>query len=283
MIYSLYIGESAGVKALNFFIKKKKKISYVFSLDKQNIKQIKSICKKNKIKLFLKLPKNLNKIQKLTSRTNFIINIFSRFIIPNEILKKVKKSSFNIHPGRLPYYPGTNSVAGEIFNNEKYSALSVHEMNNKIDGGNILFIKKVKINNNDLAIDVWRKLFLKLNHSIDELINKLEKKKIKLQKNIYAKRKFFPKYIPNNGIIKKNYTKKKLLKLYKAGNLYPYKSSWGYLKFVYKNKVYIIKNLKIKKKKYKTFIIKKQFDDYNFILNTNNNTIYVYAIKNNEL
>jgi methionyl-tRNA formyltransferase len=280
MKIALFIGESSGINTMNLLIKKKIKISYVFSIDKKYRKKIKILCKKNNIFFFSNISK---KVKILTKKTDYIFSIFSRYIIPKEILSLVKINSFNIHPGLLPYYPGTNSVAGEIYNNESNSAISIHQMTSKIDAGKIYYIKKILIKKNDLAIDVWLKIHAKLNLAVSEFIKKLQTKNIFPKKNEVLKKKFFPKFIPNNGFLSKNDKTDYIFRVYRAGYLFPYTSNWGNLKFKYQKKLFIVTDLKKIKKIYKNFFIKKLCKKKDeFIINTNSNTFKVLARKKNK-
>jgi len=276
MKIALYIGESSGVNTIDLLIKKKIKISYVFSIDKKYEKKIKILCEKNNIIFFSSLSK---KLKILTKNSDYIFSIFSRYIIPNEILNLVKINSFNLHPGLLPYYPGTNSVAGEIYNNENRSAISIHQITSTIDAGDIYYIKKILIKKNDLAIDVWLRINTKLNLVISKFIKKLQTKNIFPNKNQISKRKYFPKFIPNNGFLSKNDKIFNILRAYRAGYLFPYPSSWGNLKFKYRKKVFIVTELKKIKKISKNFFIKKLYKKDEFIVNTNSYTFKVLARK----
>jgi len=279
MKIALFIGESSSINTINLLIKNKIKISYVFSIDKKYRKKIKIVCKKNNIFFSSNMSK---KIEVLTKKTDYIFSIFSRYIIPKKILNLVKINSFNVHPGLLPHYPGTNSVAGEIYNNESNSAISIHQMTSKIDAGNIYYIKKISIKKNDLAIDVWLRIHTKLNLVISEFIKKLQKKNLFPKKNEVLKKKIFPKFIPNNGFLSKNDKTVNIFRAYRAGYLFPHTSSWGNLKFKYQKKLFIVTDLKKIKKIYKNFFIKKLCKTDEFIINTNTNTFKAVARKKNK-
>ena len=82
--------------------------------------------------------------------------------------------------------------------------------------------------------------------------------------------------------MKKNDKIDYIFRIYKAGYLFPYTSSWGNLKFEYQKKIFIITNLKKIKKIYKNFFIKEISKKSGFIINTNSSTFKVQARKKNK-
>ena len=82
-------------------------------------------------------------------------------------LKKSKMKILNIHPSLLPKYKGLNTHLRVIKNKEKFSGCTVHFVSKKLDSGKIIIQRKVKINKNDTA-------------------KKLEKKILKIENKIYS-------------------------------------------------------------------------------------------------
>ena len=88
---------------------------------------------------------NLIKLKSLSQKSDLLISIYSNIILNKRYLKFFKFKCFNIHPGILPYYPGKNCVSGSIFNKERSIGSSIHLMTTKIDGGDIILIKKTNL------------------------------------------------------------------------------------------------------------------------------------------
>ena len=82
----------------------------------------------------------------LNKNTDVILSIFSRYIFSKNFIKNFKGVIYNMHPGLLPYYPGTNSISGTLYNCEKFTGVSIHAVTNKIDEGDIVLSKKIQIN-----------------------------------------------------------------------------------------------------------------------------------------
>ena len=70
-------------------------------------------------------------------------------IISKNFLKKYKKRIINIHPSLLPKFKGLNTFSRIIKNKETKTGCTVHYVNEKLDGGNIITQKSFFINPND--------------------------------------------------------------------------------------------------------------------------------------
>ena len=49
-------------------------------------------------------------------------------------------------------------MSGAIYNFERQTGVTIHKMSNQIDGGKILFQKKIRINKDDTLFSVMNKL-----------------------------------------------------------------------------------------------------------------------------
>ena len=70
-------------------------------------------------------------------------------ILSSNFLKKFDGKVINIHPSLLPKYKGLNTHRRVLENNEKFSGCTVHYVTAKLDSGNIILQKKVKISKTD--------------------------------------------------------------------------------------------------------------------------------------
>ena len=62
-----------------------------------------------------------------------------------KFIKNFSGKIINIHPSLLPKYKGLNTHQRAIENKEKYSGCTVHYVNSKLDSGQVILQKKVKI------------------------------------------------------------------------------------------------------------------------------------------
>lgn len=84
-----------------------------------------------------------------------------------------KIATINVHPSLLPKYRGPNPYIQTILNNEQYSGVTLHLMNENYDSGAILKQKKVIINECDTSKELKDKTVRQARELVCELINDL--------------------------------------------------------------------------------------------------------------
>lgn len=123
---------------------------------------------------------NFSKIKK----ADYLFTYTTKLIIPKKILKKIKYGSFNFH-NALPKYPGSGGNVYSILNNDKYCGITIHHLNDLVDNGKIIFVKKYKIKRNinikDLLNFIKKKQLIIFKFFINKInnhkwISKMEKK-----------------------------------------------------------------------------------------------------------
>lgn len=77
-------------------------------------------------------------------------------IFPKKILDRAKQYNINLHPGPVPNYRGCWGYQHAIINGEAEYGISLHFMDERIDTGNIIEIKKFPIAENDTSKDVYK-------------------------------------------------------------------------------------------------------------------------------
>jgi phosphoribosylglycinamide formyltransferase 1 len=135
----IIISNNSKSKGLNFgkIYKIKKKI-FNFKSNTLSEKEILIELQKNKINLIC-----LAGFMKILSK-NFINNFNGKIL--------------NIHPSLLPKYKGLNTHEKAIKNKDNYSGCTVHFVNSKLDSGQIINQKKVKISKNDTPKTLAKKI-----------------------------------------------------------------------------------------------------------------------------
>ena len=79
-------------------------------------------------------------------------------VLSKDFINNFKNKIINIHPSLLPKFKGLNTHERAIKNKEKYSGCTVHFVNSKLDSGKIIIQKKVKINKNETAKKLAKKI-----------------------------------------------------------------------------------------------------------------------------
>jgi len=80
------------------------------------------------------------------NKIDVIINVRTRCIYKKEILKAPRFGCVNIHHGILPIFRGTFSDLYALYENRP-AGISIHQMNEKIDNGKIIYTKQISHNN----------------------------------------------------------------------------------------------------------------------------------------
>lgn len=110
------------------------------------------------------------------------------WLIPSDFVKAFPDRIVNIHPALLPNYGGKgmygdNVHKAVIANNESYSGITIHLVNEKYDEGQIIFQEKVKIEPKDTPEILAQKIHT-LEHLyypliIEELVEEIRQKRPK--------------------------------------------------------------------------------------------------------
>ncbi len=203
-----------------------------------------------KIKMYLKdRTKNFQYIESKNSGDKFKISLLeyknfdyifsfrSFFILKKELLKKCSIMAINFHPGP-PEYRGVGCVNYAFFDNVKSYGCTAHRINQKIDNGPIIDVKRFKLDKKE-TIDSCLEKTHKLSY----------KQSIMIFKSILNKKNFLNESIKKNKTIKwsnKIKNKKDLEKFYQINLNLSKKNILRKIKSTYtkKFKPYIIYNKK---------------------------------------
>jgi len=166
--------------------------------------KVKKILKQNSKKFyFIKSKKRGENIKKkfLNIKYDYIFCFRSYYILRKNILKNTKKAAINFHPGP-PEYRGTGCVNYAIYENSRFYGCTAHIINEKIDNGKIIGVKKFKLNKRA---------------NVEEVLNKTYK--IMFSLSIFIIKKIIEN--PENvlKLIKKNIHNKWSNKIYKLKDL----------------------------------------------------------------
>ncbi len=88
------------------------------------------------------------------------MRILSPFFINNVGIRIV-----NIHPSILPEYKGAKAIERAYESNDVFSGITIHFVNEEVDGGEIIISEKVAINR-ELGIEEFKKDIHRLEHRL---------------------------------------------------------------------------------------------------------------------
>ncbi|MCK8816297.1 hypothetical protein MWH28_02830 [Natroniella sulfidigena] len=124
-------------------------------------------CQKNKIRI-------LTHSEILDLDPDLGISVRYHRIISSEVRNKFKEGIVNTHGGILPQYRGTYTNIHAIINEEDEYGVTLHYIDEGIDTGDIIDIKKSEINSKDTGFDLYLRseklCYQILKENLDELL-----------------------------------------------------------------------------------------------------------------
>ncbi len=174
------------VPSLKELINKFNVIAVITSLDKQKgrgrkvmFSPIKTFAIENKIPVFqppnLKDPIFIKKIKSLKPDL-FVVVAFR--MLPKILIEIPEMGCINLHSSLLPQYRGAAPINWVLINGEKETGITTFFINDKIDEGDIIDRKKIKINKNDTAGTLHDRLMIQGSKMLSKTISKILNQKV---------------------------------------------------------------------------------------------------------
>jgi methionyl-tRNA formyltransferase len=134
---------------------------------------------------------NIKNIKKkyLNMQYTYIICFRSFYIINKKLLKNTKIAAINFHAGP-PEYRGTGSANYAMHENSKFYGSTAHIINEKIDNGKIISVKKFKINKKNNLEQLLKKTYNIMLKQAFYIIKKLLKNPNNLKELIMKNKKY---------------------------------------------------------------------------------------------
>ncbi len=121
---------------------------------------VKAVAEKNNITVYQpESIKNSNALEIIENyNPDIIIVVAYGKILPLEILNAAKYGCINVHASLLPKYRGAAPIQWSILNGDKETGVTIQQMNEGIDTGDILFVKKTDIDINETSEALFERL-----------------------------------------------------------------------------------------------------------------------------
>jgi methionyl-tRNA formyltransferase len=214
----------------------KKKILFIHKKNcTYSIKLIKFLKTKN---FFLRTSSSdiYSKILKISKgyKFDYIVLFRSHVILKKDILHQSDLSAINFHPS-TPNYRGIGGVNFAIYNNEKYFGTTAHYINEKIDNGKIINVKKFKIDKKKNVKQLYSQTLNEMYNQAKFIFSNLDNlgilcnnsKNEKWFKKLYNKKDLEKLYKLKSSNIKKEKLKK-IIKATSNNNFKPYIDLYGH-------------------------------------------------------
>ena len=181
----------------------------------------------------------LDKIKKIKPGLNVVVAYGQ--IIPSSIIFLPRYNSLNVHFSLLPKYRGASPVQWALLNGEEKTGLTIFELNERMDEGDILAQEEVKIFLDESAIELETRLAQKGADLLVKTIAQIDK--IKPRKQDHSKATYAPKISKEDG--KVNWVKNALYIERQVRAFTPWPSAYAFLK---EKRIKIYKGRKIEDK-----------------------------------
>jgi len=240
-------------KFYKFFLKQNERISLLVSESPKRAGR-KKVISENAAHRFAKLnslkvisPDNLAE-QNVSNEISMVLKkdqdkfgfIFSYGkIIPKSLIDLFEHGILNIHFSLLPEYPGASPIQQAILDGKKETGYTIFKISEKLDRGDILVQKKVKIKSDDNFDSLRNKIIEDALADLPEILNKYRQNKLETQKTSANFGRFTKKLKKSDGQITKKDSLKSAVAKIRAF------SRWPKAFMIIENKRIIIHSAKI--------------------------------------
>src|SRR5690606_2814596 len=119
-------------------------------------------------------------VQALKDIAPDVIVVVAFRILPKEVYTIPKLGSFNLHASLLPKYRGAAPINWALINGETETGVTTFFLQDKVDTGNVILQKKVKIDEDDTAGTLHNKLAFIGKEAVLETVRKIEAGDVKI-------------------------------------------------------------------------------------------------------
>ncbi|MDK2819650.1 MAG: methionyl-tRNA formyltransferase [Mycoplasmataceae bacterium] len=205
---------------------------------------VKDLAIKYGIKLFQQ--DNISNIFDELKLINFDIFLTAAFgqLVPDNILSLAKIGSINIHCSLLPKYRGAAPIQHSILNGDKETGISLIYMINKMDAGDIIFTKIVKIDDDDSSDTLFKKMSIISSKEICNWLELFYNQKFNVRKQNIDDVTFASKLVKKNALLIKDSSRNMINKIR------AYNSNPGAYLFINEKRVKIFNAITIENKNY---------------------------------
>ena len=103
---------------------------------------------------------------------DYILSYLSPWVIPCSVLKKAKYGGINWHPGP-PEYPGIGCTNFAVYNNENTYGVTCHFMEEKVDSGEIIEVRRFNIFKADTVYSITQRCYDYILFSFYDIVSKI--------------------------------------------------------------------------------------------------------------
>lgn len=167
----------------------------------------------------IKDPEFIEKLKSIPADL-FVVAAYGQ-LLSKEILYMPKYGSINIHASLLPKYRGASPIQQAIINGDKISGITIQQMDEGLDTGDILLKRKIAIEDVDTGGTLHDKLSALGAEAIIEAVEHIENRNIKREKQDNSQFTYAPLIKKEDGNIDWRKTDEEIINLIRGLNPWP--------------------------------------------------------------
>ena len=144
-------------------------------------------------------PKFLDSIKKLNPE--LIVLAGYGQIVKKDFISSAKLGCINLHAGKLPEYRGSSPINWALINGEKEFTISIIQIDEGVDTGDILAEKSFQISINDTVKELHEKTNEAFPKLLISVIEKIKQGTLNPKKQNESKSSYYPLRFPDDGLI----------------------------------------------------------------------------------
>ena len=122
-------------------------------------------------------------------------------LLPPEVLSAFRHGCINLHPSLLPKYRGASPVSSTILAGDKYTGVTIIQLDSGMDSGPILSQEKIKLPGDEFCDKLTMDLFMLGSKLVSKTISEFAAGNIEIVQQDHDKATFTEKLSRNDGLI----------------------------------------------------------------------------------
>lgn len=191
--------------------------------------------------IFFNTKSDLTTYLRSINSKSLIIHANCFYIYPKDIVNKNNLTIINFHYALLPKHRGKDSLIWAIFDQDEYTGITWHMINEKIDDGDIIIQDKIKISENETPLTLSKKVMAKALECFEKIKKDLLNNTFRLYPMPKEGGSFHcSKDFPNNKYLDLNWSIDKMYAFVRSMDYGMLTKPEDRPKIIYDNKEYII-------------------------------------------
>ena len=122
-------------------------------------------------------------------------------LLPPEVLSAFRHGCINLHPSLLPKYRGASPVSSTILAGDKYTGVTIIQLDSGMDSGPILSQEKIKLRGDEFCDKLTMDLFMLGSKLVSKTISEFATGNIEIVQQDHDKATFTEQLSRNDGLI----------------------------------------------------------------------------------